>query len=314
MEYRELGKTGLQVSRICFGALTIGPLQRNMSVEEGSRLILQAFEAGINFIDTAELYRTYPYIKQALKAWPRPEEIVIATKSYAYTAEGMQQSLEEARRELDLDTIPIFLLHEQESEFTIKGHWPALEVLLEAQAKGQVKAIGISTHHVEGVLGACKYPEIQIVSPLINLTGIGIQGGTKEQMLAAISQAFSLGKGIYAMKPLGGGHLISRRRDAFSFLLERPELHSIAVGMKNVAELERNINFFKGTPSPDEDFTQPERKLHFDEWCIACGKCVQVCAAKALTIEGDQVIVDPEKCVFCGYCGAACPEFAIKVI
>jgi len=314
VEYRELGTTGLQVSRMCFGALTIGPLQRNLSVAEGGRLIRQALEAGINFIDTAELYRTYPYIKEALKGWSRPEQVVIATKSYAYTAEGMVQSLEKARREMDLDVIPIFMLHEQESEYTIKGHWPALEVLFEAKAKGIVRTIGISTHHVAGVLGACKYPEIEVVSPLINLTGIGIQGGTRDEMLAAIQQAYSMGKGIYAMKPLGGGHLISRRRDAFSFLLELPTVHSIAVGMKSTEELERNISFFEGTPLPDEDFVQPERKLHFDEWCIACGQCVQACPNKALHIESERVIVDTDKCVFCGYCGAACPEFAVKVI
>lgn len=314
MEYGELGRSGLHVSRMCFGALTIGPLQRNLSLEEGSGLIRTAFELGINFLDTAELYGTYPYIKQALKGWSNPEEIVVATKSYAYTAEGMRSSLEQARRELGLDTIPIFLLHEQESEHTIKGHWPALEALFEAQAKGQVKAIGISTHHVSGVLAACKHPEIQIISPLINLTGMGIQAGSRADMLAAISQASAMGKGIYAMKPLGGGHLIARRREAFSFLLDLPEVHSIAVGMKSLEELERNIAYFKGKPLADEEFVQPERKLHFDDWCIACGKCVDVCTAQALTLESGQVVVDREKCVFCGYCGAACPEFAIKVI
>lgn len=148
MEYRVLGNTRIKVSRMCFGSLTIGPLQRNLSISEGSRLILQALEVGVNFIDTAQLYRNYGYIRQALRGWR--EEVVIATKSYAYTAEMMKNALEEARRELDLDLIPIFMLHEQESEHTIRGHWPALEYLLKAREQGKVRAVGISTHYVQG--------------------------------------------------------------------------------------------------------------------------------------------------------------------
>ena len=94
MEYRVLGNTRIKVSRMCFGSLTIGPLQRNLSISEGSRLILQALEAGVNFIDTAQLYRNFGYIRQALRSW-REE---VATKSYTYTAEMMKNALEEARR------------------------------------------------------------------------------------------------------------------------------------------------------------------------------------------------------------------------
>ena len=133
MEYVILGETQLRVSRLCFGALTIGPLQRNMSQQEGGAILRKALEAGINFIDTAQLYGTYSYIRQALKGWTG--QVIIASKSYAYTAKDMQVALEEARRELDLDVIPIFLLHEQESEHTIRGHWSALEYLLTAKAK-----------------------------------------------------------------------------------------------------------------------------------------------------------------------------------
>ncbi|HOK43584.1 MAG TPA: aldo/keto reductase, partial [Thermoclostridium caenicola] len=50
MEYRFLGKTGIKVSRLCFGALVIGPLQRNLSVEEGAAVIEEALRLGVNFI------------------------------------------------------------------------------------------------------------------------------------------------------------------------------------------------------------------------------------------------------------------------
>ena len=314
MEYVQLGQTGLRVSKLCFGALTIGPLQRNLSPEEGSRILRRAFELGVNFIDTAELYETYDHIRLALQDFSSKLPIVVATKSYAYSREGMMQSLEKAKEDLGLDVIPIFMLHEQESSHTLRGHWPALEVLWEAKKAGQVQAVGISTHHVGGVLAATAIPEIDVISPLINLTGIGIQGGTRDEMLSAISKAYQAGKGVYAMKPLGGGHLLRDWSLSLEYLLKIPEVHSIAVGMKSLDELKHNVDFFAGR----RDLPEPEvtsRRLHIDEWCLGCGKCVQACPNGALEIrDGKAAVAFREQCVFCGYCGASCPEFAIKVI
>ena len=314
MEYRELGKTGLVVSRLCFGALTIGPLQRRMTPKEGGEVISRAFAQGVNFLDTAELYGTYPHIREALSRVERPEEIVIATKSYAPSRERMARSLEQARREMDIDVVPIFLLHEQESIHTLRGHRPALDYLLEAKAEGIVKAVGISTHYVGAVWAAAEMPEIDVISPLINLTGIGIQGVTRDEMLAAISHAARHGKGIYAMKPLGGGHLLSSWAAALDFCLQQDDLAAVAVGMKSVEEVDHNVRYFNGErslPQPDNN----HRKLHVEEWCIGCGSCVAACPNSALGIvDGRAEVVEPSSCVFCGYCGASCPEFAIKVI
>ncbi len=314
MEYTELGQTGLEVSKLCFGALTIGPLQRGLSPQEGGKVIRRALELGVNFIDTAELYQTYDHIRLALDGLETSRPMVIATKSYAYTREGMLESLKVAQEGLGLECIPIFMLHEQESSYTLRGHWPALETLWEAKQAGIVQAVGISTHHVEGVVAATNIPEIDVISPLINYTGIGIQGGSREDMLSAIAQASACGKGIYAMKPLGGGHLLSDWSVALDYLLAKPEIHSIAVGMKTVQEVENNAAFFEG----HRDLPTPEattRRLHIDEWCLGCGACVDACPNGALAIVDDRAkVVLREECVFCGYCGASCPEFAIKVI
>jgi aryl-alcohol dehydrogenase-like predicted oxidoreductase len=72
MIYTELGRTGLSVSRLCFGALTVGPLQSNLPLNEGAAVIRYALEQGVNFIDTAKLYGTYPYIREALRGWDKP--------------------------------------------------------------------------------------------------------------------------------------------------------------------------------------------------------------------------------------------------
>ena len=315
MQYRSLGQTGIVVSRLCFGALTIGPLQANLPVREGAAVIRKALESGVNFIDTAELYRTYSYIREALRGFTG--DVAICSKCYAYTRQDMQKSVEKALTEMDRDYIDIFMLHEQESALTIKGHWEAYEYLLQAKRKGLIRAAGISTHHVAAVLAAAAVPEIDVIHPLINYAGIGIADGTREDMLAAIRTATSAGKGIYAMKALGGGNLLTRPEKAFDFVLSIPEIDAVAVGMSTVHEVAYNTLLFSGEKIPEtlkSAVRRQTRRLHIEEWCRGCGQCAKRCRSGALAVKDGKARVDKDLCVFCGYCAAACPDFCIKVI
>ena len=67
MKKKILGNTGLKVSIAGFGVLPMGPSQLALPIEEGAEIIRYALKHGINFIDTAQYYRTYPYIKKALE-------------------------------------------------------------------------------------------------------------------------------------------------------------------------------------------------------------------------------------------------------
>jgi len=315
LEYRILGDTGIKVSRMCFGALTIGPLQAGLPLAEGAAIIRHALEHGVNFIDTAELYGTYPYIHKALKGYGG--QVVIASKSYAYTREDMERAVEQARKQLDRDMVDIFLLHEQESILTVKGHLAALEYLLEARERGLVRAVGLSTHRVAGVEAALAVPEIQVVHPMVNFRGVGIQDGTIGDMLAVLDRAYQAGKGIYGMKPLGGGNLIHHVGEALAFVLGLPQLASIALGMKSLAEVEMNLRIFNGEEISKDLMTRVgrlERRLHIEDWCQGCGRCISRCHSGALRMAGKKVTVEKDKCLLCGYCGAVCPDFCIKII
>lgn len=316
MDYNILGKTGIKVSKLCFGALTIGPLQANLPIGEGARVIIEAIDRGVNFIDTAQLYRTYPYIKKALSC-KRKEDIVIATKSYAYSSKTAEGSFKEALQELDRDYIDIFLLHEQESEYTLKGHYEALEYFIKMKEKGLIRAVGISTHTVEAVKVAAKMEEIDVIHPLINKNGLGIMDGTVNEMIDAIKEAKLNNKGIYGMKPLGGGNLLNSIDECFDFVLNLPFLDSIAVGMQRLEEVEANVLRFEGEQIPEKLLSQlstKNRKLHIDFWCKGCGKCIKACKSKALKLENNKLVVDRQKCILCGYCSGYCTEFCIKVV
>ncbi len=315
MEKVKLGNTNIEVSRLCFGSLTMTPFQANLSVKEGAELIQYAYTKGINFIDTAEIYDNYKYIKEALKGIDR-RDYVIATKTYAYSKELAEKSLNLALKELDTDYIDIFLLHEQESIHTIRGHYEAIEFFLKAKEKGIIRAIGISTHRIEGVLGANKYNEIEVIHPIVNMKGIGIQDGNIGEMLNAIEEAHRLGKGIYGMKPLGGGHLIGEAEKAFNFVKGIPYINSFAIGMQSKNEVDSNISLMNdGYVSEDlkEKLRKKKRKLIVADYCIGCGNCVNTCKQNGIEIIDGKAHPN-ENCILCGYCARNCPEFCIKVI
>lgn len=315
MDYQLLGHTGLKVSKLCFGGLTVGPLQSNRPLAEGATVMRTAFEAGVNFVDTAELYGTYPYIRQAIA--DIKQDIIIASKSYAYTYEDMRTSVEMACREIGRDYIDIFMLHEQSSRMTLKGHAEALRYLCDAKRQGIIRATGVSTHTIDVVRAAALIEEIDIIHPIINIKGIGITDGTAEEMLEAIKFAVDCGKGIYSMKALGGGHLNTMAAQAFAWILAQPNISSIAVGMQTIDEVLLNTAIFAGK-TPDnklwDKVTTAPRRLLVEDWCAGCGQCAQRCPMKALTIEAGKAKADTDQCVLCGYCGAYCPDFCLKII
>lgn len=314
MKINTLGNTSIKVSRMCFGSLTIGPLQKNKTLMESREIIAAALDCGVNFFDTADLYNNYDHLQAAIQMQP---DVVIATKSYDYTAVGVRSSLNRALTELGRDYVDLYLLHEQESQKTIEGHWEAIAALIAEKKAGKVRAIGISTHRVEGVYGANLFPELDVIHPLINLTGIGIEDGTAEEMIIAINEAKLLGKGIYGMKPLGGGNLLSQKQASFEFVLNIAALDAIAIGVQSVDEVLYNVKKFNGEAIPEDLETavaSAPKALHISDWCSGCGECVRRCNQKALTLIDGKARVDQKKCVLCCYCSTVCKDFCIKVI
>ena len=110
MKKKKLGSTGMEVSIAGFGVLPMGPSQLALPVEEGAAVLRYALERGINFLDTAQYYRTYPYIAKALEGGGF-EDVVICSKSLCWDYAGMMEAVEEARSALRRDVIDIFLLH-----------------------------------------------------------------------------------------------------------------------------------------------------------------------------------------------------------
>jgi uncharacterized protein len=331
MKQRLLGRTGLLVSRLCFGTLTFSPSQANLPVDAAAELLAYASKAGVTFWDTAEIYDNYAHLRAALRLIS--QKPVISTKTYAYSRGQAAASFDLARRALDLDVIDIVLLHEQESCRTMDGHREAFAWLLEQKEKGLVRAVGLSTHAIEPVkaLVAARfgradvwddidpgpYREADVVHPLLNKRGIGLLDGSAAQMVQACAEAHSAGLGVYGMKMLGGGHLFADFEAAAEFALGLDCCDAFAVGMQSMDEVDLDVALFNGEPLPPGQLAKTrarQRRLLIGDWCSGCGACVARCGENALTLADGRVVVDQERCVFCGYCATACRDFAIKVV
>ena len=313
MIYSKLGSTCYNVSRICFGALTISPLGAGLSVKEGAAVIREAWERGINFLDTAQYYQNYKQIRESLIGWNK--DVVIASKSYARTYREMKAAVEEARKELDRDKIEIFLLHEQRSVEDFLENNPALEYLHDAKAKGIVGACGISTHNAKVVKYVSVLPEVEVIHPLVNKLGIGIIGGNLEEMIEAVTNAYQNGKGVYGMKSIGGGSLMNNAKEMMAWALSQEYFHAVAIGMKDKLEVITDIGWFEGIEPKEAGLIKNiDRNLIIDPFpcCTGCGNCQRACPQGAIEIIDNQAVWNKAKCLYCGYCIPACKDFYIS--
>lgn len=318
LEKKQLGSTLLNVSRLCFGTLALGPYHANLDVDQASDLLVSAYRQGVNFWDTAQLYDTYPMIREAIKKLNSPEDLVIASRSYETNYDGMMQAIAEAKDQLGLSKIPVFGAHELSSQTDFETRLGAFDALQKAKKEGSIGYIAVSMHSVEAVKVCLDLDYVDIIFPMYNKTGIGIIDGTQKQMSNAIQVASKQGKGVYAMKVLGGGHLAGSAIEAIQFVMENEHIDSIAIGMDTEDELSLNIAILAHHQDQIEHYQQKvkaQRKvIKVDPWCEGCEECINICPNNAITLELSQAKVDPEKCILCGYCASACKLFCLKVV
>ena len=304
------------VSKLCYGTLSLSDLQNNDTMENKVKLLNYAYENGINFFDTAELYDNYNILKEFIKDKDRVK-LNIATKSYAYDKKTAEDSVNKALKEMNTDYLDIFMLHEQDNGNNFLGHYKAVERFMKYKEQGIIKHFGISTHRVEAVRDSIKFKEIEYVFPLFNMKGIGIQDGTIEDMINAVKKAKEYNKFIMAMKIYGGGHLINDAKTAFEFANNISAVDSIAVGMSTKEEIDANIAYLENNElnvNIKNKIRNQKRTLVIEEWCIGCGKCAEKCKQNALEIVNGKCVVNMDKCVLCSYCAGECTDFYIKIV
>ncbi len=119
------------------------------------------------------------------------------------------------------------------------------------------------------------------------------------------------------MKALGGGHLIASSHDALKYLADAPWVDAVAVGMQSIEEIDANAALFAGAPEARallHVLKDQKRRILVHDWCEGCGRCKDACGMDAISLAHGKAEIDPDLCVFCGYCARACPQVCIKVV
>lgn len=310
------GRTELQVSRLVYGSLPLGPLQANLTPEEGGELIRYAIEQGVNVIDTAELYGTYSHVREGLKGANGPVHVI--SKTHAATAEDARRHVERALREMDLTKLDVVHIHGARLDKPFIDRTEVLAELKKMREEGMLDFIGLSSHYICAVRQAAVNPDIDVIHPLINRDGMGILDGTAEQMAEAIAYAAANDKAVYGMKALAGGNFIKDARACFRYVLDLPGMHALAVGMLSMEEITGNVALLHHDRLDEslwDELEQRVRKIKIMEaFCKGCGACVDACTNHAIYLQEGKAKIRREDCILCGYCAAACPEFMIRVV
>ena len=177
MQYRELGRTGWQVSTISFGAWAIGGTWGQVNDDESMAALHRALDLGVNFIDTADVYgdgHSERLIARLRKE--RSEPFYVATKAgrrlSPHLAEGYDRAnltafVERSLRNLDTEAIDLLQLH---CPPTPVYYMPEVfEVLDDLVRAGKIRHYGVSVEKVEEALKAIEFPNVQSVQIIYNI-------------------------------------------------------------------------------------------------------------------------------------------------
>lgn len=241
MERVPYGQTGLTVSRLCLGTGLMGRLRHELSPAAAAAIFHRADELGVTFWDTADSYGTHAHVRAGLAGRDR-DRIVVSTKTKADDVASAQADVERFRQELGLDVLDVVLLHYVETVEELERRQPALDALLAAQARGHIRAVGLSTHLSTGAImdAVASRPEIQVCLTTVNRDGLMLKGDMQAH-IGLVQRCYDAGTAICLMKTLAQGDLVHDVAAAIRYNLSLSCAHSVCVGINALRELEEDV-------------------------------------------------------------------------
>lgn len=254
-EQVSLGKTGMKASFVGIGTGMRGWMRQSnhtrMGKEAFVRLIRHAYDSGITFFDTADLYGTHPFLREALKGIPR-EKIVIQSKIW-FRPTGLPEQVTDAKRaidrfrqELGTDYIDSVLLH-----CTTDATWtddlrPMLDALEEARQKKIIRAHGTSCHSLPALKTSQASSWVQVQLARINHRGTAMDG-KPEEIADLLRQMRAAGKGVVGMKVFGEGRFLSpqEREESLRFVIAQRCVDNFIIGFEKPEQIDETLGMLK---------------------------------------------------------------------
>ncbi|MDI3255051.1 aldo/keto reductase [Pseudacidobacterium ailaaui] len=233
-----LGKTGIRTSRLAMGTGTIGYGGSSNQTRNGSatRLLLNGYNNGLLFFDTADSYGSHPYVAEALQHIPR-EKVTVMTKCDSRDPKAARADLYRFLKELKTDYIDICLIHCVTEDDWTERYRGVMDVFSEAKEKGIIRHHGVSCHSIGALRAAAKSPWVEI--DLVRLNPVGAyMDADPHTVMGVIQEMRTQGKGIVGMKILGQGAMRTRQDEALRFALGTGVLDAFTIGAENIEEQE----------------------------------------------------------------------------
>jgi len=317
MRYRTLGKTGLEISEVGFGAI---PIIR-LSMDEAVRVLRRSYDRGITFYDTANVYLdSEEKIGRALEG--RRHQVVLATKTLKRDRQGAEADIDKSLAALRTDYIDLFQLHQvsQESDYeTLTGPNGAMESVIRAKEAGKIRHIGLTSHNLKMAVMLIQTELFSTIQFPFNF----IEPDPLEELHPLARQ---LNLGILAMKPFAGG-AVENAEVCFKFLRQWPDVIPLP-GFDAVDKVDEvgNLYAVENIVSP-EDLAAMERYreelgkrfCRRCEYCQPCPEGVMINAAMIYPVIvhrmspakaagfATKAMESVRNCIECGECIERCP-------
>lgn len=313
MEKIRLGRTELLVTKTAFGAL---PIQR-LTKPDAAKLVRRAYEAGINYFDTANMYSDSEE-KLSLALKDVREQVIISTKSAATDKKGAMAHIENSLRHLGY--IDLFQFHNPARLPDISDPNGAFAAALEMKEKGYIRHIGITNHRHHIAKAAIESGNFETLQfPFCHLaTDVDME------LVALCKQA---DMGFIAMKGLSGG-LLTNAEACYAFMQQYENVVPIW-GIQRQEELDQWLDITARNVTMTEALKaviEADRKELAGSFCRGCGYCMPCPAGieinnsarmnmllrrspykPYLSDEWYEKMHRIENCIHCGQCASRCP-------
>ncbi len=263
MKLVRLGRTELYVSKTAFGAL---PIQR-ISKEEAVRLVRRAYDAGINYFDTANAY-TDSEEKLGAALHDVRQSVVVSTKSMGRDKKTVLAHIEESLRRLQTDYIDLFQFHNPPQLPDSEDPDGAFAAALEMQKKGYIRHIGITNHRLavaREAVASGRFETLQF--PFSYLAS--------QEDLALAESCRAADMGFIAMKGLAGG-MLNNAAACYAYLGQFDYVVPIW-GIQHEWELDQWLELTEreaGMTPELAAFIEADRKELAGDFCRSCGYCL----------------------------------------
>ena len=310
MLYNELGKSGLEVSRLGFGTMRLPTKGSNDNIDEdeASKMLEYGIENGINLIDTAYPYHSETlegsgnserFVGKFLKENSLRDEVLISTKSPSWAIEeksDFDMYLDEQLEKLQTDYIDIYLLHSLTvPDWEKVKNLDVLDFLDEALSSGKVGHVGFSSHiEVDYLIEIIdEYPKWEVVLTQMNYLDEYYQSG-----IMGLDYLKQENIGSMVMEPLRGGRLVNNipqevqklwdmaetRRTpvewAFQYLYNRDDVDCVLSGMNSLDQVKQNIQIASTIDKISQNDQEIIREVartyrsFLGNRCTRCGYCM----------------------------------------